>query len=50
MFCFVWLVGASAMVFAAGSDVGVEAERTRWLELRREIARHDELYFRRGAP
>src|SRR5690606_32812165 len=32
------------------SNAGAEAGRARLLELRREIARHDELYFRHNAP
>lgn len=44
------IIGAATALWAAEPVAGEEAERSRWLELRREIARHDELYFRKGAP
>lgn len=34
----------------AGATQSEEATRARFLELRREIARHDELYFKKAAP
>ena len=34
----------------AGAESTTEAELSRFRELRREIARHDELYFRQAAP
>jgi DNA ligase (NAD+) len=38
------------LVGAVGDAAASEGERARLMELRREIARHDELYFRKGAP
>ena len=47
-----WAFGlaAATLLLAAEEGGGFDKERARWLELRREIARHDELYFRKGAP
>jgi DNA ligase (NAD+) len=43
-------LGIAVAGWAAEPADAVDAERARWLDLRREIARHDELYFRKGAP
>lgn len=43
-------VGVALASWAAEPVGEGDPARARWLELRREVARHDELYFRKGAP
>jgi DNA ligase (NAD+) len=45
-----WVVVRIFFALICGLVHGSEAEHTQLLELRREIARHDELYFRKAAP
>jgi len=45
-----FLIVSLIAVLSCGFAHGAEAEHEQVLELRREIARHDELYFRKAAP